>query len=190
MQLSLDLQRRRPRDGKRIVESQSFQAHKLGIVIVDLWDWHWCKTASERVGALIPRMNKALECARQMGVQIFHCPTDGAMAWAGTPEREAALATPRHALPEPTEIHWPPGVPAGCMCGPGSECEMNFGWFGMCPDLVVRQPDLVAVGIEELYSTSGAVGLALWMRATSIESRTILLRMVVTILWVSIPSTM
>ena len=159
MKLELDLQRRKPKSGKIVVEKKPFDTAGLGIVIVDLWNWHWCKTASERVGAFVPRLNKVLECARSLGIQVIHCPTDGAISYVGTPPRERALAIPKHPQPERKRHNWPPGRSAGCMCGPGSECRMNFGWNAMCPKLVVSDDDFIAVETDEVYSICKELGL-------------------------------
>ena len=59
--LELALQRRDPKTGKVVVTKATLDPSKIGVVVVDLWNFHWCKTAAERVGALVPRMNRTLE---------------------------------------------------------------------------------------------------------------------------------
>jgi len=107
MKLGLDLQRRNPKTGKVVVTRKKFDPHKLGVVVIDLWNWHWCKTASKRAAAMVPRMNRALECLRPLGVQVLLCPTDVADSYAGTPQRERAVAAPVHPMPKPRKLDWP-----------------------------------------------------------------------------------
>src|SRR5438045_807557 len=73
---------------------------KVAVIAVDMWNWHWCKTSSMRVGALVPRMNVCLEELRKMGVQVFLCPTDVADNYVGTPMVEKVLAVPPLAVPK------------------------------------------------------------------------------------------
>ena len=47
---------------------------KVAVVIVDPWNYHWCMTACERVSAMVPRWNRALECARKLGSRSFGVP--------------------------------------------------------------------------------------------------------------------
>ena len=150
--LELDLQRRDPKTGRPALAKLPIAASKLGIVVVDMWNFHWCKTAAERVGCMVPRMHRALDQARALGMQVFLCPTDVADAYVGTPQREAAVACPRHPLPKPPKLSFPRPRGGGCMCGPGFGCVVNYGWDGMHPGLKLRPGDLVAEGTQELYS--------------------------------------
>ena len=56
MKLTFDLQRRDPKKGRAVVTRKTFDTARLGVVIVDMWNWHWCKTASERAAAMVPRI--------------------------------------------------------------------------------------------------------------------------------------
>ena len=57
--LSLTLQTRDAKSGQVILTTEQIDSASVGIVVVDPWNFHWCKTATMRVDALIPRMNKA-----------------------------------------------------------------------------------------------------------------------------------
>ncbi|MEO6035190.1 MAG: hypothetical protein ABIQ35_08050 [Verrucomicrobiota bacterium] len=45
-----------------------------GVIAVDVWNFRWCKTASMRVDAIVPRMSKALDAARALGMTVMLCP--------------------------------------------------------------------------------------------------------------------
>ena len=56
-----------------------------------MWNTNDCMTNAQRAAALVPRMNKVLEVARRLGMQIIWAPTDVVNYYAGTPQRERAL---------------------------------------------------------------------------------------------------
>jgi len=150
--LELALQRRDPKTGEVVVTKRKLDPETIGIVVVDLWNFHWCKTAAERVGALVPRMNRALDGARKLGMQVFLCPTDVADSYVGTPQRERAVTVKLHPLPKPRDLKFPRPRGGGHMCGPGIQCVVNYGWDAMQPGLRIDERDLVAEGTRQLYS--------------------------------------
>ena len=57
------LQTRDPQTGKIVVTHEQVDSSRIGVVAVDIWNYHWCKTATMRVDAFVPRINKALDAA-------------------------------------------------------------------------------------------------------------------------------
>ena len=90
--LELALQTRDPQTGQIISTTEKVDASKVAIVIVDPWNYHWCMTACERVSAMVPRWNRALECARKLGMPVLWAPSDVVGMYSGYPQRERALA--------------------------------------------------------------------------------------------------
>jgi len=132
---------------------------KTGVVVIDMWNYHWCKTATERVGALVPRMERCLRAARQLGMQVFYAPTDAVDAYLGTPQRERVLVMPLEPLPALKEITCPkPPQGPGCACG-REKCGGNFGWDGMHPDLSIAEADLMPNSFEQLYTLCKSRGI-------------------------------
>ena len=64
---------------------------KLGLLLCDVWDSHWCRGARERLEPLLPQMNAAVHAARQAGVQIIHAPSDTMDFYIDHPARLRAL---------------------------------------------------------------------------------------------------
>jgi hypothetical protein len=157
--IDLTLQTRDPKSGEVKVAREKVDPARIGVVIIDPWDYHWCMTAAQRVGALVPRMNKALQCDRKLGMQVIWCPTDVASQYVGTPQRERAMAVPYVPVPKVRDLVWRGTLGGGCMCGPGITCRVNYGWDGIAPDLVIADRDLIASGLEELYSICKQKGL-------------------------------
>src|SRR5262245_28333406 len=48
---------------------------KTAIIVCDMWDGHYCKSAAQRVKEMVPRMNRVLTAARSHGVMIVHAPS-------------------------------------------------------------------------------------------------------------------
>ncbi|MBM4038852.1 MAG: hypothetical protein FJ290_10085, partial [Planctomycetes bacterium] len=151
--IELSLQTRDPKTGQPSVAKQKLDPAKVGIVIVDPWNFHWCMTAAQRFGAMAPRLNHALEAARKLGIQVFWSPTDVASQYAGWPQRERALAVPLLDAPRVRRLDLRINVGVGpCMCGPGIPCLVNYGWDGMNPNLIIGDRDLIVCGMQELFS--------------------------------------
>lgn len=152
--LELRLQTRDAAD-RLVITRETVDPCKVGIVAIDTWDWHWCMTATQRVGALVPRMNAAVEGARRLGMPVFWAPTDVADYHAAMPQRQRANAVPRVAVPKfkPLPNCFRFKVVEGvCLCGPGIPCNGRFDWEGMNPGLVVAPADYITKGLDELYS--------------------------------------
>ena len=151
--MKLDLQTRDAKTNKVTVKPFEIDPKRVGVVLVDPWNWHWCMTATQRFVAMGPRLNKALAGARKLGMQVFLCPTDVAGQYCGWPQRERAMAVEHLEVPAVRELDMKIDVHVGpCMCGPGLTCVGNYGWDGMNPDLHIAEQDLVASGSAEIYS--------------------------------------
>jgi len=131
----------------------------VGVVVVDMWNFHWCKTATMRVSALVPRMNGALDAARALGMTVMLCPSDVVDNYVGWPQRERIFAMPRHEVPPLNNVECPPAQdPGGCACGP-ERCVVNYGWDGMHPDLRIAPDDLMPDSLQDVYSICKERGL-------------------------------
>src|ERR1700741_3553415 len=70
---------------------QRFAPARTAIVITDMWDKHWCRGATERVGQIALRMEPLLVQARAAGVLIIHAPSETMNFYAGSEGRKLAL---------------------------------------------------------------------------------------------------
>jgi hypothetical protein len=157
--VEFDLQRRDPATGAIAITRERVESARVGVVVVDMWNFHWCKTSTERVAAMVPRMNAVLKAARSLGMQIFLCPTDVADNYVGTPAVEAMLAIEPLPVPVVRAIDCPPAADGGgCTCGK-ERCHVNYGWDGMHPELVIGPNDLMPNDPERLYAVCKAKGL-------------------------------
>ena len=161
--LNLTLQTRDSKTGQLLYKTENVDSSRVAVVIVDPWNYHWCMTACERVSAMVPRWNRALQCARKLGMPIIWAPSDVVGMYSGYPQRERALGA--RLVPVPKEREMPPvrftAPGGGCMCGPGVICLGNYGHDGMNPDLVLAVNDLIASSTEEIYSLLKERGITL-----------------------------
>ena len=157
-EIELSLQSR-DAHGTPVVTPLKIDPAKVGVVVVDMWNWHWCKTATMRVGAMVPRMNRALDASRELGMTVLLCPSDVVDNYVGWPQREVIFALPRHPVPPLARIDCPePPNGGGCACGP-QRCVVNYGWDGMHPDLRIAASDLMPDTLDEVYSICRERGL-------------------------------
>jgi hypothetical protein len=151
-QFEFELQTRDPVTGEIIITREKADAEKIGVIAVDVWNFHWCKTATMRVDAFVPRFNKALEAARSLGMTVMLCPSDVVDNYVGFPQRESVLALPLVTVPKVMEVTCPPVPDAGgCACG-REKCAGNFGWDGMHPDLKIGKDDWMPDSQAEVYT--------------------------------------
>src|SRR6187401_3201898 len=68
LQLTL---RSRPKAGDAIQEKTvAWEPKKTAIIVCDMWDDHWCKSAARRVTELAGPMNDMLKVARAKGIFV------------------------------------------------------------------------------------------------------------------------
>jgi len=160
--ITLPARTRDPHTHVIVDRTERIDAARVGVVVIDMWNWHWCMTASQRVGAMVPRMNAALAGARELGMTIFWAPTDVASQYVGTPPRERAAALPIIERPtdgQPVHCRWT--FPrTSCMCGPGFRCGHNYGWDAMHDALRIdMQRDGIVGDGDELYAACQRRGI-------------------------------
>jgi nicotinamidase-related amidase len=80
---------------KPVERAVEWDVAKTAIIVCDMWDDHFCKSAAQRVGVMAPRMNAVLTAARDHGVQIIHAPSGTMYIYAGTPHRRRMELAPK-----------------------------------------------------------------------------------------------
>ncbi len=90
---------------KAVERTADWNVAETAIIVCDMWDDHYCKSAAQRVGVLVPKMNKVLTAARNHGVMIIHAPSGTLDLYAGTPYRER-MQQARPAKPPVPIANW------------------------------------------------------------------------------------
>lgn len=84
-----------------VVREAEWKAAETAIIICDMWDDHYCKSAAQRVDAMAPKMNRVITAARNHGVMIIHAPSGCMDYYADTPHRKRMQQAPSAKPPVP-----------------------------------------------------------------------------------------
>ena len=134
-----------------------WEPQKTAIIICDMWDQHWCATATERVKEMAPRMNEAINQARQKGVTIIHAPSSTMDFYKGYPQRLPIQNAPMtessksikdwYYLDTNSEDELPIDDSDGGCDDPSSDCVHCEVW--------TRQIETIEIADTDLISDSG-----------------------------------
>jgi len=119
---------------------------RVAIIVVDMWNKHWCSTFTERLASMVPRMNETLAAARDNGATIVHAPSDVLDFYADDAARLAMLDVP--VAPLPAEKPFDPPLYGGptdlCECAQHRPCRRRRHlWSRQHPDLNIARGDLI-----------------------------------------------
>jgi nicotinamidase-related amidase len=165
------------RSRERVAETNKYEVvektaewdpQRTALVVIDMWDDHWCKGAAARVGELARPMNEVISAARKRGIFIVHCPSTCVDFYANTPQRRRAIDAPFANTPVPlsdmprwgTAWCWPdPKYEAvlpiddsdmGCDCV--EKCEIRDPWTRQIATIEIATEDAITDNGQELYN--------------------------------------
>jgi nicotinamidase-related amidase len=145
---------------KAVTEPAQWEPRKTAVVICDMWDDHWCKSAARRVAEMAPRMNDLISALRDRGVLIIHCPSDTMKYYEGTPGRKLAQSAPKVETAVPIQ-RWCKLDPAkeaplpvddsdnGCPDGPPPKNVVV--WSHQIDTLQIKDGDAITDSAEAFY---------------------------------------
>jgi nicotinamidase-related amidase len=132
---------------------------RTAVIICDMWDKHWCPTATARVAEMAPAIDRFIRSARRQGMLIVHAPSDTMLFYAGRPERERARTAPRAPdLPEGMAkgVSRLPGEPRMPIDDLDGGCEVKVPWCRNGRRVWSRQIATIEIFPEDAISDSGA----------------------------------
>src|SRR5439155_15531669 len=91
-----------------VMVTRAFPLQATALLICDVWDKHWSRGASERVEAIVARINAVVNAARRQEVTIIHAPSDTLEFYRDHPARRRVLDVPPVELPAPLDLPDPP----------------------------------------------------------------------------------
>jgi putative membrane-bound dehydrogenase-like protein len=152
---------------EKIVEWDPAQT---AIIICDMWNQHWCRGATRRVGELAPAMNRTIAAARAKGVLIVHSPSGCMGPYTDHPARKRAQSAPKAANLPPFIGEWCHKIPAeeqgvypidqsdgGCDDGP--QCPQGSPWKSQIAVIEVRDEDAISDSGTEIWSLLESRGI-------------------------------
>jgi nicotinamidase-related amidase len=134
---------------------------ETAILICDMWDKHWCASATRRCGELAAKMAPLVDAARERGVQIIHCPSDVIGFYKDHPARQRALSAKKAvalmpigswcSLDKAREGELPiDDSDGGCDCQP--QCKNYKAWSRQHPAILMADQDLITDSGQEVYN--------------------------------------
>jgi nicotinamidase-related amidase len=176
--LQLNL-RSRTRSGDNFIVAErkvSWEAKKTALIICDMWDDHWCKSAARRVGEMAGPLNEVVKAARARGVLIIHAPSTCAKFYDGTPQRKRAQLAKFAPSPVPlaTSERWGTAwcwtdpkheavLPIddsdmGCDCQP-VKCPIREAWTRQISSIEIGPADAITDNGQETWNLLSAGGI-------------------------------
>lgn len=148
---------------------------KTALIICDMWDDHWCKSAARRVGEMAGPMNDVVKLARAKGIFIIHGPSSVTKFYADTPQRKLAGQSPFAKTPVPlataerwgTTWCWPDtkrekDMPIddsdmGCDCK--AKCTIREAWTRQISTIEIGPDDAITDHGQETWNLLAARGI-------------------------------
>jgi nicotinamidase-related amidase len=176
--LRLTLRSRVKGEGDRftVVEKKAaWDPKKTALIICDVWDDHWCKSAARRVAEMAGPLNEVVKTARARGVFIIHAPSSVTAFYKDTPQRKLAQNAPFARTPVPlstaerwgTAWCWPdpkrePALPIddsdmGCDCA--VKCKVREAWTRQIATIEIAPGDAITDNGQETWNLLQARGI-------------------------------
>jgi nicotinamidase-related amidase len=158
-----------------VEKAASWDPKKTALIICDMWDDHWCKSAAKRVAEMAGPLNDVVKTARSQGVFIIHAPSSVTAFYKDTPERKRAQEAPFAKTPVPlskdqrwgTMWCWPdkkrePALPIddsdmGCDCA--VKCKVREAWTRQIATLEILAGDAITDNGQETWNLLAARGI-------------------------------
>jgi nicotinamidase-related amidase len=158
-------------DGKFSVTEKetAWNPRETALIICDMWDDHWCKSAARRVEEMAGPLNDVVKQARARGVFIIHGPSSVTDFYKDTPQRKRAQSAPFAKTPVPlaTSPRWGTawcwtdanheGVlpiddsDMGCSCT-GAKCEIREAWKRQISTIELAPQDALTDNGQETWN--------------------------------------
>jgi len=169
LSLQLRSRSRENYDFKLIERKAEWEPAKTALIICDMWDDHWCKSAAARVAEMAGPLNDTVKAARAKGVFIIHAPSTCTAFYEGTPQRKRAQTTRFSSTPIPlaTTERWGTAwcwtdpkheavLPIddsdmGCDCQP-EKCVIRSPWTRQIKTIDIAEPDAITDNGQETWN--------------------------------------
>ncbi|NLH15416.1 MAG: nicotinamidase [Phycisphaerae bacterium] len=149
-----------------IIRPEEWKPSETAVVICDMWDRHWCASASARVAELAGPMNEIVSMARSRGILIVHSPSECMSAYKDHPARKNAIAVTAGTVPDylgkwnsrlDKEADWPVDQSdGGCDCA--TPCKQGNPWRKQIDAIFIDPKDIISddgIQIGRLFEQRG-----------------------------------
>src|SRR5262245_5866497 len=153
-----------------------WEPKKTALVICDMWDDHWCKSAAQRVTEMAGPLNEVVKAARARGIFIIHAPSTCTGFYDGTPQRKRAQHAKFSPTPVPLAVteRWgtawcwtDPKQEAvlpiddsdmGCDCQP-AKCKIREPWTRQISTIEIASSDAITDNGQETWNLLAERGI-------------------------------
>ena len=157
-------------------KTAAWNANKTALIICDMWDDHWCKSAARRVTEMAGPLNDVVKQARSRGVFIIHAPSSVTAFYKDTPQRRRAQAAPFVTTPLPlasverwgtawcwTDPNHESVLPIddsdmGCSCA-GTKCVIREAWTRQIATIELAPEDALTDNGQETWNLLAERGI-------------------------------
>jgi nicotinamidase-related amidase len=152
-----------------VIVQREVPARETALLLCDIWDHHWCRSAERRCEVIARRTAEVVEVARSRGVAILHAPSECMEFYADSPARRRMLEVPPVPPPERPEIPEPPlpidDSDGGCADDPPCPQLRPWPWTRQHPAIRIADEDGVSDRGAEVYSFLQQQGIRLLLIA-------------------------
>lgn len=149
---------------------------QTAVIVCDMWDDHWCRSAARRVGEMAGPLNELLKQARKQGMFVIHAPSSVTRFYEGTPQRKRAQSAPFAKTPVPlaTAPRWGTAwcwtdarhegvlpiddTDMGCSCS-GTKCTVREAWTRQIPAIELFPEDALTDDGQETWNLLAQHGI-------------------------------
>jgi nicotinamidase-related amidase len=142
---------------------------QTAVIICDMWDDHWCKSAAQRCSRLAPRVNEFVGTVRAGGGLVIHAPSETMTFYSGVRQRERAkvirlVKPPTPIAPRDIDRSREAELPiddsdGGCDDVPPSYFTQHVRWTRQHPAIEIAERDIISDVGEEIYSAFTRSGI-------------------------------
>jgi nicotinamidase-related amidase len=134
--------------------TKELHIRETAIIICDMWDKHWCPSASKRCDALAHKMAAVIAAAHTKGIPVIHAPSECMDFYKDVPQRMRVLQVPRVQPPKPlalTDAPLPVDASDGG-CDDNPPVKSYKAWTRQHPVIPIAENDVISDNGEEVYS--------------------------------------
>jgi nicotinamidase-related amidase len=167
----------RSRTASGVSEKQAvWESARTALIICDMWDDHWCKSAARRVTEMAGPLNEVVKQARARGVFIIHAPSSVTGFYKDAPQRKRAQSSAFVKTPVPlaTSPRWGTAwcwtdpkreavLPIddsdmGCSCV-GVKCPIREAWTRQIATIEIADGDAITDDGQETWNLLAERGI-------------------------------
>ena len=127
---------------------------ETAIIICDMWDKHWCPSATKRCDALAHKMASVIAAAQARGIAVIHAPSECMDFYKDTPQRRRIHEVPLVQPPKPLPLSDPP-LPVDASdegCDDDPPVKSYRAWTRQHPAIPIAENDVISDNGAEVYS--------------------------------------